>query len=89
MNMEVCGSSADRIEQALQRQEEIRTKAEMERRMAEIQKAAKPWENVKERCMEILPGKRVDIMRRKEEKDEHTIQKRSIGALRIIAAHQG
>lgn len=88
MNVGMC-SNADRIEQALQRQEEILRKAEADRRMTEIQKAVKPWENVKGKCMEILQRKRMDIMTRKEEKDEYTIQKRGVGALRIVAADQG
>lgn len=47
------------------------------------------WEKVKGKCMEIIQRRGMDIMRRKEEQNEHTVQERGIGALRIVAADQG
>ena len=47
------------------------------------------WEKVKGKCMEIIQRRGMDIMRRKEEQNEHTVQERGIGALRIVTADQG
>lgn len=47
------------------------------------------WKKVKGKCMEIIQRRGMDIMRRKEEQNEHTVQERGIGALRIVAADQG
>ncbi|MCM1191786.1 MAG: hypothetical protein NC389_05080 [Acetatifactor muris] len=100
--MEISSGSVHRIEEAVRRQKEMCNRIEQSRRMAEIRKeAVKCWGQkissgmvtegriaaLWKRGMDILRKRRTDIMKGKEEQDEHTVQKGSIGAMRIVSAH--
>ncbi|MCM1057212.1 MAG: hypothetical protein NC517_06360 [Firmicutes bacterium] len=102
MNMEISGNSAHRIEEAALRQDEMRRRTELKRCMAEIrEEAEKCWGQGKQpgveaqgkvvalwkRGMDILRKEGANIRMRKEDKNEHTVQEGSIGALRIVSAH--
>lgn len=95
MSFEINESCAHRIEEAMRRQDEMRRRAEKGRvtglqgEMRALRERKGTPEKAVSKGMEIIRKGITDIMRRKEEQDEHTIQERSLGALRIVTADQG
>lgn len=93
MSFEMSGSCIGRMEETKRRQEDILRRAEkrisviLREEMAERWERKSTTEKAVSRGMEIIRRRITDIMRRKEEQDEHTVQKGSIGTLRAVSAH--